>query len=62
MKDFIGRLFVYEKCHQQVDLSFLGEDAFFEIYIVQRPDPSFVARGDECSAYLTHITQRYDEL
>ena len=58
LEGVVARMFIYEKCHQETDLG-SAADMFAEIYVVQRPDPSFVARGDECSAYLTHITQRY---
>eukprot|EP00392_Amoebophrya_sp_AT5.2_P014111 g14249.t1 len=62
--------FVMVHCKEK-DLSWLNQklrpnlkwsDLFQEIYIVATPDPSFVARGDECSAYLSHITYRYDQL
>ncbi|CAD7935024.1 unnamed protein product [Amoebophrya sp. A25] len=61
MKDVVARLFIYEKCHQNTPTEEFA-DLFYEIYIVAVPDPSFVARGDECSAYLSHITYRYHEL
>ncbi|CAD7924315.1 unnamed protein product [Amoebophrya sp. A120] len=61
LKDVTARLFVYEKCHQVTAVEPF-QDLFQEIYIIATPDPSFVARGDECSAYLSHITYRYHEL
>jgi hypothetical protein len=53
-------LWVYEKCGEQVDLSYL-QSRFERIYVVPRPDAGKV-RGDECSAYLTHITMQYAQL
>ncbi|CAD7943247.1 unnamed protein product [Amoebophrya sp. A25] len=62
-----GRLLIYEKCHEQI----ATDDPFFAqsivasrmftrgVISVPTPDPSFVARGDECSAYLRHIVDRY---
>eukprot|EP00392_Amoebophrya_sp_AT5.2_P010124 g10177.t1 len=42
--------------------SFLPQwQAIFDVIVqIPTPDPSFVARGDECSAYLRHVVERYD--
>lgn len=60
--DVIPRLWIYEKCGNQADVSEYAEYFTGGIYHVPTPDPSFVARGDECSAYLKHITTQYDKL
>merc|ERR1711871_1664856 len=55
-------LYVYEKCGLETDLRpYLGHNRFKSVYTVPRPDFGGT-RGDECSAYLTHITTRFDEL
>mmetsp|Transcript_100566 Transcript_100566/g.300092 ORF Transcript_100566/g.300092 Transcript_100566/m.300092 type:complete len:460 (-) Transcript_100566:39-1418(-) len=55
-------LYVYEKCGQRTrmdELSALGK--FAVAVALARPDKG-QARGDECSAYLTHIVDRYWQL
>lgn len=55
-------LYVYEKCGEMSALDHLRSDGPFEaVAVVPRPDIG-QARGDECSAYLTHIVSRYDSL
>ena len=55
------RLFVYEKCHSQQQIGQV-DDMFLEVFFIDRADPSFVQRGDECSQYLTHIVYQYNQL
>lgn len=53
-------LFVYEKCGQRSNLGdLLG--LFEYVETVDRPDVGST-RGDECSAYLTHLVTRFDSL
>merc|ERR1712226_1322290 len=53
--------FVYEKCGEQTKLDGLTTGRFTSAIAIPRPDKG-LARGDECSAYLTHIVDRYDRL
>jgi hypothetical protein len=53
-------LYIYEKCGEMLNLQHL-QTRFARIYVVPRPDAGRV-RGDECSAYLTHITMQYQQL
>lgn len=55
-------LYIYEKCGQLLDVrSFEGAGAFAQVVVTPRPDHGRT-RGDECSAYLTHIVSRYGRL
>ena len=59
----IPRLFVYEKCRQTTDLGpFVKTFGAENLFAVDSPDPSFVARGDECLAYLNHIVHNWEGL
>mmetsp|Transcript_63215 Transcript_63215/g.175300 ORF Transcript_63215/g.175300 Transcript_63215/m.175300 type:complete len:459 (-) Transcript_63215:71-1447(-) len=55
-------LYVYEKCGQTSRIEELNSaDKFASARVLPRPDKG-LARGDECSAYLTHIVDRYGQL
>ena len=55
-------LFIYEKCGQNTGVHLLeGASKFSRVSVVPRPDIGRV-RGDECSAYLTHLVQHYEDL
>ncbi|CAE8612683.1 unnamed protein product [Polarella glacialis] len=58
-------LFVYEKCGGKLQPEELaavaGKSKFQSITVVQRPDEGST-RGDECSAYLTHIVGHHTDL
>ncbi|CAJ1357130.1 unnamed protein product, partial [Effrenium voratum] len=60
-----SRLLVYEKCGEPLapeDVARMaGEHKFQSVRQVERPDVG-AARGDECSAYLTHILGSYHHL
>jgi len=52
-------LVIYEKCGQTSRAEELNtQGKFSTVTVVARPDRG-LARGDECSAYLTHIVDRY---
>mmetsp|Transcript_3130 Transcript_3130/g.10104 ORF Transcript_3130/g.10104 Transcript_3130/m.10104 type:complete len:293 (-) Transcript_3130:66-944(-) len=55
-------LHIYEKCGQLLQPADLeGAQKFASVSVLPRPDRG-QARGDECSAYLTHIVDRYGQL
>lgn len=55
-------LLIYEKCGQRTDTQQLpGRWKFASVEVIAKPDKGGT-RGDECSAYLAHIVQRYDRL
>ncbi|CAK8986081.1 unnamed protein product [Durusdinium trenchii] len=60
-----ARLLVYEKCGQAIAPEELAQKLpaghFQAIHQIERADIG-AARGDECSAYLTHILGHYDRL
>ncbi|CAE7693266.1 acbC [Symbiodinium sp. CCMP2592] len=56
-----SRLFLYEKCGAWTDPSSFAAGPFQAVRVIARPDIG-AARGDECSAYLTHILANYQKL
>lgn len=55
-------LVIYEKCGQLTEgKSLPGGEKFESVTVIPRPDKGRT-RGDECSAYLTHIVSRYEDL
>lgn len=55
-------LYIYEKCGQTSRVDELNASGkFSQAFAVARPDRG-QARGDECSAYLTHLVDRYWQL